>query len=161
VYHDDLAFLRFPDPAPKTPFIPLRPSVEDEEERLFLSYLFPELAPWRAILRRLRLPLDRAANCAALARGNGTDFQSELLVSGLVDEDGFYRANTCPRSTRRGWSSANSMRCPSCGGAPGTFPCAWPGGTGRRSSSSRRRGSAPTGCGRCSLRVRPSPAGCG
>ncbi|MER2536801.1 MAG: glycosyltransferase family 2 protein [Rhizobiaceae bacterium] len=92
MYHDDLAFLRFPDPAPKKAFVPLRPTVEDEEERLFLSYLFPELAPWRAILRRLALPLDRVANCAALARENGTDFQSELLVSGLVDEDGFYRA---------------------------------------------------------------------
>jgi hypothetical protein len=58
---------------------------------LFALYLFPELEDWLPLLRRLRLPLGDAAYLAALASRNGTDFQTELLASSLVDEGDFYR----------------------------------------------------------------------
>lgn len=101
MYHDDLAFLRIAESPPGAPLADCRepslgpsldPDADDEDEKLFLSYLFPEMAPWRRIVRRLGLPLDRVASCAALARSNGTDFQSELIASGLVEDDRFYRA---------------------------------------------------------------------
>ena len=59
---------------------------------LFAVYLFPELDDWLPLLRRLALPLGEAAYLAALAGKNGTDFQTELLASGLVEEGAFYRA---------------------------------------------------------------------
>lgn len=59
---------------------------------LFALYLFPELDDWLPLLRRLSVPLGDATYLAALASRNGTDFQAELLASGLVDEDLFYRA---------------------------------------------------------------------
>jgi cellulose synthase/poly-beta-1,6-N-acetylglucosamine synthase-like glycosyltransferase len=57
----------------------------------FAVYLFPELEDWLPLLCRLSLPLGDAAYLAALASRNGTDFQTELLASGLVDEGLFYR----------------------------------------------------------------------
>src|SRR5688572_3492382 len=58
---------------------------------LFAIYLFPELEDWLPILQRLSVPLGDAAYLAALASSNGTDFQTELLASGLVGEGDFYR----------------------------------------------------------------------
>ena len=59
---------------------------------LFVLYLFPELSEWQPLLRSLAIPLDRAAAFAALARENGTDFQTEFLISGEINEEDFYRA---------------------------------------------------------------------
>src|SRR5690606_23804985 len=58
---------------------------------LFILHLFPELGDWLPLLQRLSLPPGDAAYLAALASRNGTDFQTELLASGLVDEDEFHR----------------------------------------------------------------------
>src|SRR5688500_16963719 len=58
---------------------------------LFALYLFPELEEWLPLLRRLAVSPGDAAFLAALAARNGTDFQAELLASGLVDEDAFSR----------------------------------------------------------------------
>lgn len=66
--------------------------VEDDSRILFATYLFPELRQWLSLLERVALPIDRAACIAAEARRNGTDFQTELLVSGVVGEDEFFRA---------------------------------------------------------------------
>jgi hypothetical protein len=72
---------------------PASPVPEDlDAGLLFAIHLFPELADWSPILRRLSIPIDQSAFFAALARKNGTDFQSELLVSGVIGEDSFYRA---------------------------------------------------------------------
>ena len=68
------------------------PPEADDDLRLYATYLFPELAEWLPVLARLRLPIRDAAGIAALARRNGTDLASELLASGLVDEDAFSRA---------------------------------------------------------------------
>lgn len=58
----------------------------------FALYLFPELQDWLPLLRRLAVSPGNAAYITLLARGNSTDFQAELLASGLVDEADFYRA---------------------------------------------------------------------
>lgn len=58
---------------------------------LFAASLFPELAEWRGVLRRLSIPIEHAIHMADRARRNGTDFQTELLASG-VDQEAFYRA---------------------------------------------------------------------
>jgi len=58
----------------------------------FALYLFPELQDWLPLLRRLAVSPGDAAYVTLLARGNGTDFQTELLASGLIDETSFYRA---------------------------------------------------------------------
>ena len=50
------------------------------------------MSEWQPLLRSLDIPLDRAAALAALARKNGTDFQTELLISGEIGEEDFYRA---------------------------------------------------------------------
>lgn len=66
---------------------------EDREAgALFITYLYPELASWLSLLQRLFVPFHEAAHIAGQARRNGTDFQSELLASGLVGEDSFCRA---------------------------------------------------------------------
>ncbi len=67
-------------------------SAEPDAGLLFARYLFPELSEWQPLLRSLDIPLDRAAALAALARKNGTDFQTELLISGEIGEEDFYRA---------------------------------------------------------------------
>lgn len=59
---------------------------------LFALYLFPELQDWLALLRRLAVTPGDAAYIASLSRHNGTDFQTELLASGVIDEAGFFRA---------------------------------------------------------------------
>ena len=93
-----MAFLSFSD-VDKAAFLNLpakggdrSPPVDDDAALLFTTYLFPELAEWRSILRRLSIPLDEAAYFAGRARKNGTDFQTELLIDGRVTEDRFYRA---------------------------------------------------------------------
>ena len=58
---------------------------------VFALYLFPELDDWLPLLRRLSVSPGDAAYLAALAGKNGTDFQTELLASGLVDEAAFTR----------------------------------------------------------------------
>lgn len=55
----------------------------------FALYLFPELEDWLPLLRRLRLSPGDGAYLAAIASRNGTDFQTELLASGLVGEEDF------------------------------------------------------------------------
>ena len=65
---------------------------EEETSVLFTTYLFPELGQWLPVLRRLDVPIDQAACIAAEARRNGTDFQTELLMSGAVDEESFFCA---------------------------------------------------------------------
>ena len=64
----------------------------EEQGLVFTAYLLPELADWKPLLKRLRVTIDRAASIAEAARRNGTDFQSELLMSQTVGEDKFYRA---------------------------------------------------------------------
>jgi cellulose synthase/poly-beta-1,6-N-acetylglucosamine synthase-like glycosyltransferase len=59
---------------------------------VFAVHLFPELREWLPVLRRLRLSAGDAACVAALASRNGTDFQTELLASGRVSEQGFCQA---------------------------------------------------------------------
>ena len=59
---------------------------------IFALYLFPELEDWLPLLRRLGLSAGDGAYLAALASRNGTDFQTELLASGLVGEEEFCRA---------------------------------------------------------------------
>jgi hypothetical protein len=66
-----------------------------DNERLFAVYLFPVLGDFLSLLRRLSIPVEQAALLAAQAISNGTDFQSELLGSGLVGEVEFYRALAC------------------------------------------------------------------
>ena len=58
---------------------------------VFALYLFPELDDWLPLLRRMSVSPGDAAYLAALAGRNGTDFQTELLASGLVDEAAFSR----------------------------------------------------------------------
>lgn len=53
----------------------------------FALYLFPELEEWLPLLRRLRLSPGDGAYLASLASRNGTDFQTELISSGLVGEE--------------------------------------------------------------------------
>lgn len=53
---------------------------------------FPDLAEWRPILARLGLSPDAALRFARQAQANGTDFQSELLASGEVEGEDFFRA---------------------------------------------------------------------
>ncbi|MEP9370637.1 glycosyltransferase family 2 protein [Mesorhizobium sp. KR1-2] len=53
---------------------------------------FPDLAEWQPILARLGLSPDAALRFANQAQVNGTDFQSELLASGEVEEEDFFRA---------------------------------------------------------------------
>ncbi len=67
-------------------------SNEPDSSARFATYLYPELAGWLPLLERLSFPVSEAAYIAALTRRNGTDFQSELLASGLVGEDSFCRA---------------------------------------------------------------------
>jgi cellulose synthase/poly-beta-1,6-N-acetylglucosamine synthase-like glycosyltransferase len=55
----------------------------------FAIHMFPVLGDWLPVLRRLQMPAGDAAYIAALASRNGTDFQSELLISGLVTEQEF------------------------------------------------------------------------
>ena len=59
---------------------------------LFALYLFPELEDWLPLLERLSVPLGDATYLAALASRNGTDFQTEILSSRLVEEGAFHRA---------------------------------------------------------------------
>ncbi len=58
-------------------------SVSDDDY-VFALHLFPTLAEWLGLLRRLRVPAGHAARLASLARRNGTALQDELLLSGLV-----------------------------------------------------------------------------
>lgn len=76
------------------PFVGTSAPQEQEAEAgfQFALYLFPELRDWLPLLRRLAITAGDAAYIALLARGNGTDFQTELLASGLIDEAGFSRA---------------------------------------------------------------------
>ncbi len=69
---------------------PLEQEAEDGFQ--FALYLFPELQDWLPLLRRLAVSPGNAAYITLVARGNGTDFQTELLASGLIDEADFYRA---------------------------------------------------------------------
>ena len=57
-----------------------------------VTHLFPELEDWVPVLRRLRFFPGNAAYLATLAIRNRTDFQTELLASGLVSEKDFCRA---------------------------------------------------------------------
>lgn len=59
---------------------------------VFALYLFPELQDWLPLLRRLDVSPGDAAYVASLARRNGTDFQTELIASGLTDDSDFSRA---------------------------------------------------------------------
>ena len=65
---------------------------ETDSSAAFAIYLYPELGCWLPLIERLSLPVGQAAYISSLARRNGTDFQSELLASGLVGEDRFCRA---------------------------------------------------------------------
>lgn len=58
----------------------------------YVLHLFPHLAEWTPVLRRLRLFAGDAAYLATLALRNGTVFQTELLASGIVSESDFCRA---------------------------------------------------------------------
>ncbi len=58
----------------------------------FALYLFPELEDWLPLLRRLGLSPGDSAYLASFASRNGTDLQTELLASGLVDEEEFCKA---------------------------------------------------------------------
>jgi cellulose synthase/poly-beta-1,6-N-acetylglucosamine synthase-like glycosyltransferase len=67
----------------------------------FALYLFPELEDWLPLLRRLRLSPGDGAYLAAIASRNGTDFQTELLASGLVGEEDFCTALAAELGIRR------------------------------------------------------------
>lgn len=56
------------------------------------SLFFPDLAEWCPILARIGLSPGAALRFAKQAHENGTDFQSELLASGEVEEEDFFRA---------------------------------------------------------------------
>lgn len=56
----------------------------------FVRVLFPAFNEWRDILDRLNVDVEAAVQIAARATANGTDFQSELLMSGLVAEKDLY-----------------------------------------------------------------------
>lgn len=58
----------------------------------FVRELFPDIDHWRVILDRLEISLETAVRLSARANLNGTDFQTELLVSGLVTEWQVYSA---------------------------------------------------------------------
>ncbi|MCX7305547.1 MAG: hypothetical protein NTV73_14640, partial [Hyphomicrobiales bacterium] len=63
------------------------PSVNPVDEGfVFALHLFPELGEWLPLLRALSVPAGDAAYFASLAARNGTDFQTELLASGMVAE---------------------------------------------------------------------------
>lgn len=49
-------------------------------------HLFPQLDEWLPLLRKLSIQAGDAARFASLAARNGTDFQTELLASGVVSE---------------------------------------------------------------------------
>ena len=53
---------------------------------------FSDHADWQPVLARIGLPPDAARRFAVQAKVNGTDFQSELLASGEVREEDFFRA---------------------------------------------------------------------
>lgn len=59
---------------------------------LFAALVLPELAEWRPVLDRLGISFADSVVIASRAGVNGTTFQAELLVSGLVTEIAFYRA---------------------------------------------------------------------
>ena len=59
---------------------------------LFALHHFPEIGDWLQLLRRLAIPVDQAVQIAALAERKGTSLQVELLDSGIVTDDAFYRA---------------------------------------------------------------------
>ena len=67
----------------------------------FALYLFPELEDWLPLLRRLRLSPGDGAYLATIASRNGTDFQTELLASGLVGEEDFCAALAAELGIRR------------------------------------------------------------
>lgn len=70
-----------------------RGTLDDAEADLVLAtWLFPELAGWLPVLRRLRLELPAVLSAAAQAREHGTDIAAELLAGGIVDEVALYRA---------------------------------------------------------------------
>lgn len=56
------------------------------------SALFPELEHWAPILDRLGVTVGIRVQAALRARVHGTSFQREILASGAVGEDAFYRA---------------------------------------------------------------------
>jgi len=53
---------------------------------VFALHLFPQLDEWLPLLRKLSIRAGDAAYFASLAARNGTDFQTELLASGIVAE---------------------------------------------------------------------------
>ena len=57
-----------------------------------LALSFSEHAEWQPLLTRIGVSAEKALHIAVQARVNGTDFQSELLASGVVDETAFSRA---------------------------------------------------------------------
>ncbi|PWJ81636.1 cellulose synthase/poly-beta-1,6-N-acetylglucosamine synthase-like glycosyltransferase [Pseudaminobacter salicylatoxidans] len=56
------------------------------------SQAFSGHAEWRPLIERMGLPSDAALRIAMQANVNDTDFQSELLASGAVSEEAFFRA---------------------------------------------------------------------
>ena len=63
-----------------------RVRLESEPRDELLSFFFSEFEAWRPILQSLRIDPRAVFNLAGQATVNGTDFQSELLASGLVSE---------------------------------------------------------------------------
>jgi cellulose synthase/poly-beta-1,6-N-acetylglucosamine synthase-like glycosyltransferase len=59
---------------------------------LFAALVLPEVTEWQPVLDRLGISFDDSVTIASRAGANGTTFQAELLVSGLVTETAFYRA---------------------------------------------------------------------
>ena len=88
----DLDYVAQAAPTRQQPFERDLTQADADARALFLTYLYPELAGWLSLLERLVVPFHEAAHLAGQARRNGNDFQSELLASGLVDEDSFCRA---------------------------------------------------------------------
>jgi cellulose synthase/poly-beta-1,6-N-acetylglucosamine synthase-like glycosyltransferase len=59
---------------------------------LLESLSFPDQAEWQPLLQRVKVAPDIALSAAVRARVNGTDFQTELLASGFVTEEAFFKA---------------------------------------------------------------------
>lgn len=70
-----------------------RSAARSDADELFLaSLLVPDFADWKPVLQRLNVPWDVASRIAMRASVNGTDFQTEVLATGDVDETEFFRA---------------------------------------------------------------------
>lgn len=68
------------------------PAPNPPQPTLLAKLSFPDDAEWQPILERLKLDPEIVLSLAVRASVNGTDFQSELLASGLVTEEAFFRA---------------------------------------------------------------------